>query len=87
MRAAGNRNKLDAEGDKNREEVEELGADINMLAAKLRQREGGMEPLRADASSYIINMLYAAYLCTIQRYYVPYDGTYGMSDQGQTLDV
>jgi hypothetical protein len=56
MRAAGNRNKLDTERDRHREEVEELGGDINALATKLRQREGKLELLRADASSYIINI-------------------------------
>jgi hypothetical protein len=56
MQAAGNRNELDAERDRHREEVEELGGDVNALATKLRQREGGLEPLRADASSYIINI-------------------------------
>ncbi len=56
MQAAGNRNKLDAERDRHREEEEELGGDVKALAMKLRQREGKMEPLRAGASSYIINI-------------------------------
>jgi hypothetical protein len=57
MQAAGNRNDLNAERDRHREEVEELRGGINMLATKLRQREGELDPLRADASSYIINIL------------------------------
>jgi hypothetical protein len=39
MQAAGNRNKLNAERDRHREEVEELRGDVNLLAMKLRQRE------------------------------------------------
>jgi chromosome segregation ATPase len=57
MRASGNRNKLDAERGRHKEEVEELGEDVNMLAMKLRQREDKLEPLRANASSYISNIL------------------------------
>ncbi len=44
MQAAGNRNKLDGERNRHREEVEELGEDVNMLAMKLRQREGNWNP-------------------------------------------
>jgi hypothetical protein len=51
MRVSGDRNKLDAERGRHREEVEEIGGDINMLATKLRQREEELEPLRANASS------------------------------------
>jgi hypothetical protein len=57
MQAVGNRNELDAERDRHREDVEELGGDLNALATKLRQREGKLEPLRADTSSYIINIM------------------------------
>ncbi len=57
MRTAGNRNKLDAERGRHREEAEELGEDIIMLATKLRQMEDESEPLRANASSYIGNIL------------------------------
>ncbi len=57
MRASGNRNKLDAKRVRYREEVEEPGGDVNMLATKLRQREEELEPLRANASSYIGNIL------------------------------
>ncbi len=39
MQASGNRNKLDAKRGRHREEVEELGGDVNMLATMLRQRE------------------------------------------------
>jgi hypothetical protein len=53
MRASGNRNKLNAERDRHREEVEELGVDINLLATKLRQREEEFELLRDDMSSYM----------------------------------
>jgi hypothetical protein len=48
---------LDAERDRHREEVEELGGDANMLTTKLRQRKEESEPLRANASSYIGNIL------------------------------
>jgi chromosome segregation ATPase len=51
------RNELNAERDRHREEVEELGGDVNALATKLRQREEELESLRADASSYIGNIL------------------------------
>ncbi len=57
MQASGDRNKLDAEKGRQWEEVEELGGDVNMLATKLRQREEELEPLRANASSYIGNIL------------------------------
>ncbi len=57
MQVLGNRNKLDAERDRHREEVEELGGDVNALATKLRQREEELEPLRANVSSYIGNIL------------------------------
>jgi hypothetical protein len=57
MRASGDRNKLDVERGRHREEVEELGGYINTLATKLRQREEGLEPLRANGSSYIGNIL------------------------------
>ncbi len=57
LQASGNRNELDAERARHREEVEELGGDINALATKLRQREEELEPLRANASSYIGNIL------------------------------
>ncbi len=53
---ADNRNELDMERNRHREEVKELRGDLNALATKLRQREGELEPLRADASSYIINI-------------------------------
>ncbi len=48
---------MDAERGRHREEVEELGGDVNTLATKLRQREEELEPLRANASSYIRNIL------------------------------
>ncbi len=54
IQATGNRNKLDVERDRHREDVEELGVDVNGLATKLRQREVKLEPLRSDASSYSI---------------------------------
>ncbi len=57
MQAAGDRNKLDVERDRHREEVEELGGDVNALATKLRQREEESELLRANVSSYIGNIL------------------------------
>jgi hypothetical protein len=57
MQAAGNRNKLNAERDRHREEVEELGGDVNVLATKLRQREEELELLRIDTNSYIGNIL------------------------------
>jgi hypothetical protein len=57
MQAAGNRNELDAERDRHMEEVKELGGNVNALATKLRQREGKLEPLRSDPSSYIINIM------------------------------
>jgi hypothetical protein len=57
MRASGNRSKLDAERGRHREEVEELGGDVNMLATKLKQREEELEPLRANVRSYISNIL------------------------------
>jgi hypothetical protein len=34
-----NRNELDVERDRHREEVEELGGDVSAFATKLRQRE------------------------------------------------
>ncbi len=61
MQAVGNRNKLNTEWDRHREEVEELGVDINLLATKLRQREEVLELLRANTSSYI-----AIYWCRRQ---------------------
>ncbi len=51
MQVAGNRNKLNAKRNRHREEVEELGVDINLLATKLRQREEELKLLRADTSS------------------------------------
>ncbi len=57
MQAPGNRNKLNAEMDRHREKVEELGVDVNLLATKLRQREEELGLLRADTSSYIGNIL------------------------------
>ncbi len=57
MRAAGDRNELNTERDRHREEVEELGGGVNMLATKLRQREEELESLRANVSSYIGNIL------------------------------
>ncbi len=57
LRASGDRNKLDSERGRHREEVEELRGDINMLATKLRQREEELELLRANSSSYIGNIL------------------------------
>jgi hypothetical protein len=56
MQAAGNRTELDAERDRHMEEVEELGGDTNALAT-MRQREGKLEPLTYDPSSYIINII------------------------------
>ncbi len=53
----GDRNDLNAERDRHREVVEELGGDANALSTKLRQREEELESLRADASSYIGNIL------------------------------
>jgi hypothetical protein len=58
IQAAGNRNKLNTERDRHREEVEELGRNVNVLAMKLRLREEKSEPLRANASSYIGNILF-----------------------------
>ena len=57
MQASGDRNKLDVERGRHREEVEELGGDVNTLATKLRQREEELDSLRADTSSYIGNIL------------------------------
>ena len=57
MQAAGNRYKLNLEKDMHREELEERGGEVNMLATNLRQREEELEPLRANASSYIGNIL------------------------------
>ena len=57
MQAAGDMNKLDMERDRHREEVEELGRNINMPAMKLRLREAELELLRANTSSYIGNIL------------------------------
>ncbi len=57
IRAAGNRNELNMERGRHREEVEELGGGINTLATKLRQREEELESLRANVSSYIGNIL------------------------------
>ncbi len=57
MQVSGDRNKLDTERGRHREEVEELGGGLNMLAMKLRQREDKLEPLRANASSFIGNIL------------------------------
>jgi hypothetical protein len=48
---------LDIKRDRHREEVEELRGDVNGLSTKLRQREEESEPLRANASSYIGNIL------------------------------
>ena len=50
------RNELNAERDRHREEVEELGGDVHALATKLRQREEELDSLRADAGSYIGNI-------------------------------
>jgi hypothetical protein len=44
------------ERDRHREEVEELGRNVNAPAMKLRLREEELESLRADASSYISNI-------------------------------
>ncbi len=57
MQVAGDRNKLNAERDRHREMVEELGGEVNSLAMKLRQGDKELEPLRAGASSYIGNIL------------------------------
>jgi hypothetical protein len=57
IQAAGNRNKLNMERDRHREEVEELGRNVNAPAMKLRLREEELELLRANASSYIGNIL------------------------------
>ncbi len=57
MQAAGNRYKLNLEKDMHREELEERGGDVNMLATNLRHREEELEPLRANTSSYIGNIL------------------------------
>ncbi len=57
IQAAGNRNKMSTERDRHREEVEELGRNVNAPAMKLRLREEELEPLRANASSYIGNIL------------------------------
>ncbi len=57
MRADGNRNELDAERDRHRDEVEELGRNVNLLATKWREREEELESLRANTSSYIGNIL------------------------------
>jgi hypothetical protein len=48
---------LDTERGRHREEVQELGGDVNMLATKVKQREEELELLRANASSYIGNIL------------------------------
>ncbi len=50
------RNELNAERDRHREEVEELGGDVHALSTKLRRREEELESLRADAGSYIGNI-------------------------------
>jgi chromosome segregation ATPase len=50
------RNELNAERDRHREEVEELGGDVHALATKLRMREEELESLRADPGSYIGNI-------------------------------
>ncbi len=56
MQASGDRNKLDMERDRHREEVEELEGDVNMLATKLKQREEELEPL--NVKRYLINYPY-----------------------------
>ncbi len=48
---------MNTERDRPREEVEELGRNINVPAMKLRLREEEVELLRADTSSYIGNIL------------------------------
>ncbi len=48
---------MDTERGRHREEVQELGGDVNMLATKVKQREEELELLRANASSYIGNIL------------------------------
>jgi hypothetical protein len=57
MQAAGDRNKLKVERDNHKEEAVELGGDVNTLATKLRQMEEELESLRANANSYIGNLL------------------------------
>ncbi len=48
---------MNEERDRHRGEVEEPRGDVNVLATKLRQREEELELLRANASSYIHNIL------------------------------
>jgi hypothetical protein len=57
MRAAGDRNKLNAERGRHREEVEELGGGVNTSVTKSRLREEELESVRANVSSYISNIL------------------------------
>ncbi len=57
MGASCDRNKLDTERGRHKEEVQELGGDVNTLATKLKQREEELEPLRTNASSYIGSIL------------------------------
>ncbi len=49
--AAGNRKKMSTERDRHREEVVELGRNVNAPAMKLRLREEELESLRANAST------------------------------------
>ncbi len=45
------------ERDRHREEEQKLGRNVNAPYTKLKQREEGLELLRADASSYLGNIL------------------------------
>ncbi len=48
---------MNTERNRHREEVEEPGRNVNAPAMKLRLREEELELLRANASSYIGNIL------------------------------
>ncbi len=48
---------MNTESNRHREEVEELGRNVNAPAMKLRLREEELESLRANATSYIGNIL------------------------------
>ncbi len=48
---------MNTERDRHKEEVEELGRNVNAPAMKLRLLEEKLEPLTAGANSYIGNIL------------------------------
>ena len=48
---------MNTERDRHREEEQKLGRNVNAPYTKLKQRKEGLELLRANASSYIGNIL------------------------------